>query len=224
MTTKKMQKIISLLEKEYGIPRFDGYHNPLDELILTILSQNTSWQNCSRAFDSLKRSFKDWKQVASADTGKIAQAIKTGGLSRIKAERIKNILKVIYEERGSYCLEFLKKDKLKEAHKFLISLKGVGPKTAACVLLFSCRKPILPVDTHILRISKRLELIPKDTDLAKAHELLGRLVPDDKENILTFHVDMIEHGRMICKSRKTRCRNCIFKLLCPYGHSQKLSK
>lgn len=212
----KVQKIISLLKREYGTPQFDGYQNPLDELILTILSQNTSWQNCRRAFDSLKRSFKNWGQVASADTRKIAQAIKIGGLSKIKAKRIKNILKVVYEERGSYGLLFLKKEKLFDAHRFLISLKGVGPKTAACVLLFSCRKPILPVDTHILRISKRLGLIPEDTDLVKAHELLGKIAPPDKQSILTFHIDMIQHGRTICKPQKPRCQNCILKLLCLY--------
>ena len=215
----KVEKIIFLLKREYGTPRFDGYQNPLDELILTILSQNTTWQNCHRAFDSLKGSFKDWGQIAQANTRGIARAIKIGGLSRIKAKRIKNILKVIYEERGSYSLIFLKKENLVHAHKFLISLKGVGPKTAACVLLFSCRKPILPVDTHILRISKRLELIPEDADLVKAHELLGRLVPPDEQNILTFHLNMIQHGRTICKSQKPRCQGCILRLLCLYGRS-----
>ncbi|MCD5401304.1 endonuclease III, partial [candidate division NPL-UPA2 bacterium] len=140
----KVQKVISLLKREYGTPRLDGYQNPLDELVLTILSQNTTWQNCRRAFASLKRNFKDWEQIARADTRGITRAIKIGGLSRIKAKRIKNILKVVYEKRGSYSLIFLKKENLLQAHKFLISLKGVGPKTAACVLLFSCRKPILP--------------------------------------------------------------------------------
>lgn len=217
----KVQKVISFLKREYGTPRFDGYQNPLDELILTILSQNTTWQNYSRAFASLKRSFKDWEQVARADSRRTARAIKIGGLSRIKAKRIKNILKVVYEERGSYSLIFLKKENLIQAHKFLISLKGVGPKTAACVLLFSCRKPILPVDTHILRISKRLGLIPEDTDLVKAHELLGRLVPPDEQNILAFHLNMIQHGRTICKSQKPRCQDCILRAFCPYGLSQK---
>ncbi len=212
----KIQKIISLLRKEYGTPLFDGYQEPLDELILTILSQNTSWQNCRRAFDSLRESFRDWEEVASADTRRIARAIKIGGLSRIKAKRIKEILKVIYQDKGSYSLLFLKKENLAKAHKFLISLKGIGPKTAACVLLFSCRKPILPVDTHILRISKRLGLIPEDTDLVKAHELLGKLVPSDKQNILTFHVDMIQHGRTTCKPRKPRCEDCVLKTICNF--------
>lgn len=215
----KVEKIIFFLEKEYGASRFDGSQNPLDELILTILSQNTNRQNYRRAFDSLKGSFKNWEQVARADTRGIIRAIKIGGLSRIKAKRIKNILKVIYEERGSYSLVFLKKENIFEAHKFLISLKGVGPKTAACILLFSCRKPILPVDTHILRISKRLELIPENTDLLKAHELLGRLVPPDEQNILSFHVNMIQHGRTICKSQKPRCQGCVLRALCFYKFS-----
>ncbi len=216
----KMEKVISLLKKEYGIPQFDGYPDPLDELIITILSQNTSWQNCRRAFDRLKEKFKTWKQVASADTWKIARAIKTGGLSGIKAGRIKEILKVVYEEKNSYSLLSLKKESLANAHKFLVSLKGVGPKTAACVLLFSCRRPILPVDTHILRISKRLGLIPEDTDAVKAHELLERQIPHNKQTILTFHVDMIQHGRTVCKSQRPRCGNCLLKLLCPYGYAQ----
>ena len=220
----RVRKIISLLKREYGTPRFDGYQNPLDELVFTILSQNTSQQNCSRAFSGLKRGFKNWEQVARADTGKISRAIKIGGLSRVKAERIKNILKIVYEERGSYSLAFLKKENLSHAHKFLISLKGVGPKTAACVLLFSCRKPILPVDTHVLRISKRLGLIPEDTDLVKAHELLGKLVPPDEKNILAFHVNVIRHGRTICKSRKPRCRDCVLRPSCPDEFSQRLAR
>ena len=121
----KVQKVISLLKREYGAPQFNGYQNPLDELILTILSQNTSWQNCSRAFDSLKRSFKNWARVASADTRKISQAIRIGGLSHIKAKRIKNILKVVYEERGSYSLLLLKKESLVDASHG-IELPGPG--------------------------------------------------------------------------------------------------
>lgn len=206
--------VIRLLRKEYGTPLFNSYRNPLDELILTILSQNTTWQNCRSAFDSLKKRFKGWRQVAAADTRRIAAAIRCGGLSNVKAKRIKELLNEVYRVRKSFNLRFLPQMKEAEALSFLSSFKGVGPKTAACVLLFSCRKPVLPVDTHILRVSKRLGLIDEDVDLAEAHRLLGGLIPKDRQKILSFHINMIQHGRQVCKAQSPRCEACVFGSTC----------
>jgi len=221
----KISKIVRLLKKEYGTPQFDSYKNPLDELILTILSQNTTWQNCRSAFDSLKKRFKGWRQVAAADTRRIAVAIRCGGLSNVKAERIKELLNEVYRGRKSFNLRFLPQMKEAEALSFLSSFKGVGPKTAACVLLFSCRKPVLPVDTHILRVSKRLGLIEGNVDLVKAHRLLGSLIPKNREKVLSFHINMIQHGRQVCKAQNSRCANCVLKSTCDYwkGRASKSS-
>ena len=208
--------VIRLLRKEYGTSLFNSYRNPLDELILTILSQNTTWQNCRSAFDSLKKRFKGWRQVAAADTRRIAAAIRCGGLSNVKAKRIKELLNEIHRVRKSFNLNFLSKMEDVGALEYLSSFKGVGPKTAACVLLFSCRKPVLPVDTHILRVSKRLGLIDEDVDLAEAHRLLGGLIPKDRQKILSFHINMIQHGRQVCRAQRPRCKGCVLGSACDY--------
>lgn len=212
----RVPKIIRLLEKEHGTPEFDSYKNPLDELILTILSQNTTWQNCRSAFDSLRKSFRTWKQAAVANPRRIAQAIRCGGLANVKAKRIKKLLNEIYQARKSFNLKFLSKMEDAEASEYLSSFKGVGPKTAACVLLFSLRRPVLPVDTHILRVSKRIGLIKENVDLVKAHRLLGSLVPKDRDKILSFHINMIQHGRMICRAQSPKCVGCLLKSTCDY--------
>jgi len=216
----RISKITRLLEKEYGTPEFDSYKNPLDELILTILSQNTTWQNCRAAFDSLKKSFEGWSEVARADTRRIATVIKCGGLSNVKARRIKKLLNELYRARKSFNLRFLGQMKDTEALEYLSSFKGVGPKTAACVLLFSLRRPVLPVDTHILRVSKRIGLIEENVDLVKAHRLLGSLVPKNREEVLSFHINMIQHGRQVCRARGPRCEDCVVRSTCDYWKEQ----
>lgn len=204
-----VSKIITLLEREYGRPEFDSFDDPLDELIVTILSQNTTWQNCRRAFNNLKKRFKTWNGVRKARTKEVIDAIKCGGLGKVKAERIKSILDFLYSTRKSLSLNFLKRMSTGQAIEFLSGLKGVGPKTRACVLLFSLKRPVLPVDTHILRVSKRLGLINSKANLVKAHELLGSIVPEDR--ILSFHINLIEHGRRICRPFNPRCDECVLK-------------
>lgn len=213
---KKISRISVILEKEYGRPRFVFYSNPLDELIITVLSQNTSWQNTDRSYNSLKRRFRSWQDVLESSTSSISGAIRSGGLGNIKARRIKGILKEIKKQTGRLSLQFLKKKDTQDALLFLRSLKGVGPKTAAVVSLFSLKRPVLPVDTHILRVSKRLGLIPKKTTLQQAHDLLGRMVPKNADKILVFHVDLIQHGRKVCKAQNPRCNICALKRLCKY--------
>lgn len=209
---KRISKLISLLEKAYGTPRFTAYDAPLNELVVTILSQNTTWQNCQRAFDNLKANFKNWREVMSADIREIKRAIQCGGLGNIKARRIKHILKEIYSKKGSLNLNFLARMKNDEAIKFLRSFKGIGPKTASCVLMFSFKRPVLPVDTHILRVSKRLGLIDNHTDLVEAHRLLGEIVP--KNRVLSFHINMIQHGRNTCRPKRPKCASCVIKPFC----------
>jgi endonuclease-3 len=218
---KKLSKVISLLRLEYGVPDFDRFDDPLDQLILTILSQNTTWQNCRQTFDRLKAIFRNWTKVMAADVNEIREAIRPGGLANVKARRIKEVLREIHRVNGSLDLSFLRNISDTEAMEFLTSFKGVGPKTAACVLLFSCRKPVLPVDTHILRVSKRLGLIEKDVDFVRAHRLLGELVGRNEGTVLAFHMNMIEHGRQVCRAQNPLCEVCSLSLICDdYGRSK----
>jgi len=208
-------QIIDLLAEEYGSITWRSRTDPLSELIVTILSQNTSDHNSRRAFDSLLNRFGSWEAVAVGSAGEIAEAIKLGGLALVKAPRIKRILQQIQEQRGSLDLKFLKKMPVAEAKTWLRSLPGVGPKTAACVLLFSLGKPVLPVDTHILRVAKRIGLIDSRVSAEKAHEILGDMVPP--RYVYQFHIQMIEHGRRVCKSQRPRCRECVLLKVCPTG-------
>ena len=215
MSLLSITEIIDLLAEEYGSITWRSRTDPLSELAVTILSQNTSDLNSRRAFDSLLSRFGSWEAVAEGSVEDIAEAIKLGGLAQVKAPRIKRILKQIQAQRGSLDLGFLKKMPITEAKTWLRSLPGVGPKTAACVLLFSLGKPVLPVDTHILRVAKRLGLIDSRVSAEKAHEILGDMVP--AKYVYQFHIHMIEHGRRVCKAQRARCRQCVLLKVCPTG-------
>lgn len=215
MSLLSIAEIVQLLSKEYGSITWRSRTDPLSELIVTILSQNTSDHNSRRAFASLLSRFGSWEAVAGGRVEDIAEAIKLGGLARVKAPRIKNILEQIQAQRGSLDLMFLKKMPVNRAKAWLQDLPGVGPKTAACVLLFSLGKPVLPVDTHIHRVAQRLGLIDSRVSAEKAHEILGDMVP--ARDVYLFHILMIEHGRRVCKAQHPRCRECVLLKGCPTG-------
>ena len=208
-----IEEIIELLEREYGTRQWQPGEEPVDVLIGTVLSQNTSDINSKRALNSLLSTFGDWEVVAHAPVEHIAQAIKSGGLSRIKAARIKQILNQIEKEQGSISLDFLNFMSVSEAKDYLLHLPGVGQKTASCVLLFALGKPCLPVDTHVFRVAKRLGLIAPRISVEKAHDLLQQQVMPSK--VYQFHLHMIEHGRRVCHARRPRCLNCVLKEGCP---------
>jgi endonuclease-3 len=208
-----IKEVIKLLAQEYGPCQWQADRDPIDVLIGTILSQNTSDANSGRAFACLKTNFDSWEAVASAPTEHIARIIQSGGLFQIKAARIKQVLGQIEREQGRITLDFLKSKTMTEAEDYLMRLPGVGHKTASCVLLFSLRKPALPVDTHIFRVAKRLGLIGFKVTIEKAPRLLQAQVPPSK--VYQFHVHMIEHGRRICRARQPRCNDCILRGICP---------
>ncbi len=208
-----IEEVIELLKQEYGPRQWESDRDPVDVLIGTILSQNTSDTNSGRAFASLKASFDSWETIAIARAEHIAEAIKCGGLSQIKAVRIKQVLGQIKKEQGCITLDSHKSMNMANAEDYLIRLPGVGHKTARCVLLFSLGKPSLPVDTHIFRVAKRLGLIDSRASIEKAHSLLQELTPPSK--VYQFHIHMIEHGRRICLARLPRCNMCILKGICP---------
>ena len=208
-----IEEVIRLLEQEYGLRKWHTDRDPIDVLIGTILSQNTSDANSGRAFAALKASFDNWEAVASAPAEHIAQAIKCGGLSQIKAVRIKRGLQQIEREQGRISLDSLKSKPMAEVEEYLLRLPGVGQKTASCVLLFSLGRPSLPVDTHVFRVAKRLGLIGAHVSADKAHSLLRKQVPPS--NVYQFHVHMIEQGRRICHARQPHCHKCILRRICP---------
>lgn len=214
---RQLNYVAQNLEATYGIPANDSTDEPLDELIGTILSQATTNQNSQRTFANLKAQFKDWEAVRRARPEKIEAAIKLGGLAQVKSVVIKNLLNEVKTRVGKLSLSFLHTTSLEEARDFLTSLPGVGPKTAACVLLFACKQPVFPMDTHIFRIARRLGLIPEKGGDAQAHRLMEQLIPEDKH--YTLHINMILHGRGICHARNPQCEQCCLIEHCAYGQA-----
>lgn len=208
----KIERIDQRLLEAYGEPQKKLRREVLDELVLTILSQNTTDTNSHRAFQNLTERFRNWEEVRKAPLASLERAIRVGGLSEIKSARIKAILEQVKNGNGSYDLSFLKKWKTEKVFSYLTSFEGVGDKTAACVLLFSLGRPVMPVDTHILRVSKRLGLIEENDNATSAQEKLNRLVPGNM--IYRFHLNVIKHGRSICKAQNPRCEVCFLRRNC----------
>lgn len=213
MKELNIQTILDTLERRYPRKPYTPHQLPLDELIQTILSQNTSDINSRPAFRRLKKVFSKWDELLTADIETIMEPIKEAGLGKIKAQRIRDALREITSKRGLLELDFLNGMPVREAREWLKALPGVGDKTASCVLLFSFGKPALPVDTHIYRITRRLGLIGEKTTLKEAPgQLENVILPDD---IYYFHTTIIEHGRQTCSARKPKCTLCILKQVCP---------
>lgn len=207
-----MRQILDLLRGEYGVPKRQPHSDPVSILVQTILSQNTSDTNSRGAFRSLLASFDNWEGVVDADIEAVARCIRCGGLGRIKAQRIKQALGEIVQRRGRLELDFLSQLAPSDAEDWLQKLPGIGLKTARCVLLFSLEMPLLPVDTHILRVSKRLGLISSRASLREAHYILGKAVPP--MDAYQFHILVIKHGRKTCRARHPNCNDCVLKKIC----------
>lgn len=210
----KVQVINARLHEVYGPRARYTARDPLDELILTILSQNTSDRNSGRAWRLLKARYQAWDEVLAADVRELYEVIKPAGLGNIKAPRIQQVLQQILERRGTFDLTFLRELPMAEAKRWLTSLPGIGPKTAACVLCFACDMPALPVDTHVHRVAQRLGLIGPKVNADAAHELLETSLPED--DVYPFHVNMILHGRQICHAQRPACERCPLNDLCDY--------
>jgi endonuclease III len=196
---KKVKGIYEALAPIYGELEWQPRTDPLSELLLTILSQHTSDVNRDRAFRAMRERFPTWEQVRDAPTEELADAIRSGGLANTTAPRIQQVLRQISEARdGRLDLDFLMEMPIDEAKTYLAGFSGVGPKTAACVLMFACGMPVLPVDTHVYRVSGRLGLIDQRSTADKAHTELEEIVePEDRYN---FHIFLIKHGRQVCKA------------------------
>ncbi|OAI39622.1 hypothetical protein AYO38_07365 [bacterium SCGC AG-212-C10] len=199
----------------YGEPQHTPSGAPLAELVLTVLSQNTADTNSGRAFVQLLRRYASWEDVAAAPVEDVIATIQNGGLAQQKGPRIQAILRAVQERSPGWDLSFLAELPLEEARAWLRALPGVGPKTAACVLLFALGLPAMPVDTHVERVAKRLELIPAKATPEQAHVLLEALVAP--EQYYRFHMLFIKHGRRLCKARGPLCGACPLREECPFA-------
>jgi endonuclease-3 len=208
----RVRKITLVLEKQYGVPRREYSGDPLDILIETILSQNTNDQNRDRANQRLKTRFPRWEDVLEAKTRSIVSAIRPGGLAEQKAKRIHDILHWIKERRGKLSLSFLKKMDSENIKETMEVLKGIGPKTIHCLLLFGLGREAFPVDTHVLRVGKRLALIPAGMNANKAHSWMVPLIP--KKKSLSLHLNLIRFGRSTCKAKNPLCGVCFLMKEC----------
>ena len=206
-------QILPLLIATYGDRVWQRRLEPVGELVQTILSQNTSDTNSSRAYASLMERFGTWENIVAADISEISEAIRCGGLAAAKAKYIKNALSALIDEGRGFDLEFLRKYSVTEARAWLIRLSGVGMKTASCVLLFSLGMPAFPVDTHVYRVAQRLCLINNGLSITEAHVELESIVK--AEDIYRCHMLFIEHGRKICKAQRPLCSQCALSALCP---------
>lgn len=198
----------------YGEPEWRNPLPPVDELVSTILSQNTNDVNRDKAFDSLTARFPSWEAVRDAEETKVIEAIRIAGLANQKGPRIQNALRQITEQRGKLDLDFLKEMNPEEAMDWLMQFKGVGLKTASIVLLFSLGMPAFPVDTHVHRVSGRLGLRPPKMNADKSHEYLAAQLPEDA--YYDAHLNIIRLGREICHARKPECKICPLLNYCDY--------
>jgi len=203
------------LLEAYGDPRWRHPLPPVSELVSTILSQNTNDVNRDHAFKALRAAFPSWEAVRDAPPTAVVEAIRPAGLANQKGPRIQAVLQAITQERGRLDLRFLRRLPPDQALAWLMRFKGVGHKTASIVLLFSLGMPAFPVDTHIYRVSGRLGLLPARASLEQAHELLGRTFPP--RTYSAAHLNLIRHGREVCRARKPACPACVLRRLCPYG-------
>lgn len=201
----------------YGAPEWRTPSPPLDELISTILSQNTNDGNRDRAFQELKRRFSNWEAVRDAEEQEVIAAIRPAGLANQKGPRIQQFLRQVTHQRGDLNLDFLADMPLEQASAWLQSFNGVGPKTAAIVLLFSLGKPAFPVDTHIYRVTGRLGLRPANITVEQAHSYLSDAFPP--ETYYQAHLNIIRLGREICQARRPACSICPLNDLCQYALS-----
>jgi endonuclease-3 len=212
-TPRRFRTILERLRDAYGRPVPLAHRAPVDELVLTVLSQNTNDRNRDVAYGRLRERFESWADVRDAPQADVEEAIRPGGLAPTKSVRIQEILRAL----GDDDLAWIETAPLEEARDYLVQLPGVGRKTAACVLLFSYLRPDVPVDTHVYRVGTRLGLFRPGAPLEEAHDRMLRLAAS--EDPFEAHVALIRHGRRTCHARAPRCRDCPLLSLCPHGRA-----
>jgi len=209
---ERVARIRARLREIYGTPALEPHGDALGELILTVLSQSTNDRNRDVAYLRLRERFASWEQVRDAPVGEVEEAIRPGGISKVKSRRIQEILRAIDPE-GKPSLDFLRSMPVERAREYLCELPGVGRKTAACVLLFSFGAADVPVDTHVARVGQRLELLRPGAGFEELHDEMLELTPPGAE--LELHVNLLRHGRRTCHARQPECGSCALARMCP---------
>ena len=221
-----LTRVYDILLATYGEPVNEPDYDPLGGLVGTILSQHTSDINSGRAYQQLVATFPTWEIVRDAPTDEVAKAIRSGGLANVKAPRIQDVLQTLTEQQGEqggkktlaeYLYDELAKRETEEAWRYLQKLPGVGPKTAACVMMFNLDRPSFPIDTHVHRTSQRLGLILPNVNADKAHVIFARVLPP--EWVYPLHVSLIRHGREVCHAQRPACSSCTLYSECAYAGS-----
>ena len=215
---KQYAKIAELLEEFYGYPEWRSHLPPVDELVSTILSQNTSDTNRDMAFEALQQRYPSWEAVRDAPEAEVVETVRSAGLANQKGPRIQAALRYLSDTQGAITLDFLTDMDIEAAKDWLIQINGIGPKTAAIILLFAFNKPAFPVDTHVHRVTKRLGLIGPKTSAERAHQELEAIIPPD--DYYPAHLNIIRHGRQICHARRPRCEECPLTEYCDYYQSR----
>ena len=222
-----LERIYHLLAATYGEPAWIPDYYPLGGLVGTILSQHTSDINSERSYQQLVATFPGWEEVRDAPTFQVAETIRSGGLANIKAFRIQDVLHTLTEQQqeagqskslSAYLYDELTRRSPEDAWHYLRGLPGVGPKTAACVLLFNLGLPVMPIDTHVYRTSQRLGLIWPKVSIEQAHDIFARITPP--EWVYPLHVNLIRHGRQVCHARRPDCLHCPLFIECKYAGSE----
>jgi endonuclease III len=214
----KALEVTRRLTERYGELPFSN-KDPMSQLVDILLSHRTKDEQTAAAYDNLLRIFSSWEAVRDAPVGEVQAAIENVNFPEVKAPRLQAVMRQITQERGNLDLNFLRNLPVDEAAAWLNRFEGVGPKTTACVLLFSCQLPLLPVDVHVHRTSIRLGLIGKKVSANAAHNLLQALLPQDARSIYNFHKALLRHGQRICVFERPRCKQCNLTDLCDYYQS-----
>ena len=209
-----MVQVQERLRHRFGTPTWHVKLPAVDELVCTILSQNTNDINRDKAFQALKERYPDWEAVRDADPAELQSVIRIAGLANQKGPNIQAALRDITEERGKIDLDWLREKDPEEARKWLVKLRGVGPKTAAIVMVFALGMPAFPVDTHIYRVTGRIGLRPRNLDISKTHAYMEQIA--DPDDFGSLHLNLINLGREICQARKPKCPICPINDLCQY--------
>lgn len=211
---RKSVSVAQTLAREHGRPDLGNKADPLDELVYIALTRQTHEKNALRTWDALVTAYPTWKMLLEAPEQEVASVIADGGFSRQKAKWIQQSLQLIKERSGSLSLDFLDELDNQEAERFLCSLPGINVKSAKCVLMYSLERDVLPVDTHVRRVSERLGLLEPGVSSKRAHEQLEAVVPPHYR--FAYHVGAIMHGRWICTVARPRCGECVLKHSCDY--------
>lgn len=210
---RRVTAIRDRLREVYGVPVMAPHEQPLDELILTVLSQSTNDRNRDVAYERLRERFRSWEAVLHAPVEEVEEAIRPGGISKVKSARIQAILRAVDESEHGLDLSWLRDVPVPEAQAFLTALPGVGRKTAACVLLFAYGMHDVPVDTHVSRVGMRLHLLRPGAPFEELHdEMLALTAPGEE---LELHVNLLRHGRRTCHARVPDCPGCALRRMCP---------